>query len=90
MIVAAKYKVRRPKDTILGWKIIQLVERREVRRVTVKTVEANGTRDQTRGWKEYEWIALCDGEPIALDEAELFEELSAYYTFVEVVNGAGT
>ena len=91
MIVGAKYALQRPKDTILGWKIIQLVERREVRGVTVKTVEANGTRDRTREWKEYQWIALCDGELIVLDEAELFEELSAYYTFLEVVvNGAAT
>ena len=90
MIVGAKYKVRRPKDTILGWKIIQLVERREVRRVTVKTVEAGGTRDRTTEWKEYQWIALGDSEPIVLDEEEMLEDLSANYTFVEAVSGAGT
>ena len=85
MIVGAKYEVRRPKDTILGWKIIQLVERREVGVVTVKT------KDGTRQYGQYQWIALCDGELIVLDEAELFEELSAYYTFLEVVvNGVAT
>jgi hypothetical protein len=85
MIVGAKYALQRPKDTILGWKIIQLVERREVGVVTVKT------KDGTRQYGQYQWIALGDSEPIVLDEAELFEELSAYYTFLEVVvNGAAT
>jgi|ETNvirenome_6_85_1030632.scaffolds.fasta_scaffold314877_1 hypothetical protein len=78
MIVGAKYEVRRPQDTHLGWEKIQIVARREVATVTTKI------KNETRQRTEFEYVAIGDTDLVALSEDDLHEDLMMNYTFTGI------
>ena len=98
MIKGAIYELKRDKDnTQLGWKHIQLVERRKTRTITSrlenfkhysysqrqKTIES--VISQTVD--EYEWVCLGDGEPNIIDENAWGYEVIGHYDFIAFAEG---
>ena len=78
MIEGAKYEIRRPEDSNLGWYKIQIVARREVGFVTTKT------KNETRQTTQFEWVVIADSDLVVLSEDDICEDLAMNYTFTGI------
>ena len=78
MIKGAKYEIRRPQDSLLGWENIQIVARREIGTVTTKF------KNETRQMTQYEYVALADSDLVVLSEDAIFEDLAMNYSFIGI------
>ena len=78
MIEGARYEIRRPQDSLLGWEKIQIVARREVGTVTTKT------KNETRQTTQYEYVAVVDSNLVVLSEDAIFEDLAMNYSFIGI------
>ena len=93
MIKGAIYELKRDKDnTQLGWKRIQLVERRKTRTITSRLENfkhySYSQRQTTMTVDEYEWVCLGDGEPNIIDENAWAYEVISHYDFIGFAEGA--
>ena len=84
MIEGAKYEIRRPQDSLLGWENIQIVARREIGTVTTKF------KNETRQMTQYEYVALADSDLVVLSEDAIFEDLAMNYSFIGIDNQEDT
>ena len=78
MIEGAKYEIRRPEDSNLGWLRIQIVARREVGFVTTKT------KNETRQTTQFEWVVIADSDLVVLSEDDICEDLAMNYIFIGI------
>ena len=78
MIEGAKYEIRRPEDSNLGWYKIQIVARREVGFVTTKT------KNETRQRTEFEYVVIADSDLVVLSEGDICEDLAMNYIFIGI------
>ena len=78
MIEGAKYEIRRPQDSNLGWYKIQIVARREIGFVTTKT------KNETRQTTQFEYVVIGDSDLVVLSEGDICEDLAMNYTFTGI------
>ena len=80
MIEGAKYEIRRPQDSHLGWEKIQIVARREIGTVTTKT------KTETRQTTQFEWVVIADSDLVVLNEDDWLEDIAMNYSFIGIDN----
>ncbi len=84
MIKGAKYQIRRPQDTLLGWEKIHILERREI---STKTIQSE---NETKTFSQYEYVFIGESEGdfdlVLMTEDEVFEDLLMNYSFVGIDN----
>jgi hypothetical protein len=80
MIEGAKYEIRRPQDSHLGWEKIQIVARREIGTVTTKF------KNETRQTTQFEWVAVADSDLVVLSEDDVLEDIAMNYSFIGIDN----
>jgi hypothetical protein len=90
MIEGAKYEIRRPQDSHLGWETIHIVARREIGTVTTKL------KNETRQATQFEWVAVArhanidstsialDSDLVVLSEDDINEDLAMNYSFIGI------
>ena len=78
MIEGAKYEIRRPQDSALGWYKIQFLERRAIGAVTTKL------KNETRTSTQFEWVVIADSDLVVLSEDDVHEDLAQHYEFVGI------
>jgi hypothetical protein len=78
MIEGAKYELRRPQDSNLGWEKIQIVARREIGTITTKL------KNETRTSTQFEWVVIADSDLVVLSEGDICEDLAMNYAFIGI------
>jgi len=78
MIEGAKYEIRRPQASHLGWEKIQIVARREIGTVTTKT------KTETRQTTQFELVAIADSDLVVLSEDDVLEDVAMNYSFIGI------
>ena len=78
MIEGARYEIRRPQDSHLGWYKIRIGARREIGTVTTKT------KNETRQTTQFEWVAIADSDLVVLSEDDLLEDIAMNYEFIGI------
>jgi hypothetical protein len=78
MIEGARYEIKRPQNSNLGWKTIHILARREVGTVTFKL------KNETRNRTEFEYVLLGDSDLFVLSEDDIFEDIAMNYSFVGI------
>ena len=78
MIEGAKYEIRRPQDSALGWYKIQFLERRAIGAVTTKL------KNETRTSTQFEYVVIGDSDLVVLSEGDICEDLAMNYTFTGI------
>lgn len=78
MIEGAKYEIRRPQDSNLGWEKIQIVARREVGIVT------RNLENETRQATQFEYVVIADSDLVVLNEDDILPDVAMNYTFIGI------